>query len=130
MRLVIDASAAVQVCLAGSGFDLLDGHDLSAPVLLRFEVLSVLHEAVWRKQISVELAAVARQRLSSAPVTFEAGADAEEAWDVSERLGWAKTYDAEYVALARREQAPLLTLDRRLARGAARLVQVLTPEQL
>jgi hypothetical protein len=39
-------------------------------------------------------------------------------------FGWAKTYDAEYVALAK------LTVDRRLRRGADRLGFVVTPAEL
>ena len=35
----------------------------------------------------------------------------EEAWRVADELGWAKTYDAEYVALARLLDCRLVTLD-------------------
>lgn len=131
MDLVIDVSAAVQACLAELGFELLAGHALSAPALLRSEVLSVLHEAHWHKRISAELAGTARDRLLTAPITFASDAElSAQAWAVSDQLGWATCYDAEYVALARREQSPLLTIDRRLARGATRLVRTMTPADL
>ena len=42
-------------------------------------------------------------------------------------LGWAKTYDAEYVVLARRLECALLTTHSRLARGASRIVQIIAP---
>lgn len=45
-------------------------------------------------------------------------------------LGWAKTYDAEYVALARLSHEPLLTIDARLARRVGDLVEVRTPADL
>ena len=46
-------------------------------------------------------------------------------------LGWAKTYDAEYVALAQILDIPILTRDRRLARGgASRFVRLLGPMDL
>jgi predicted nucleic acid-binding protein len=45
-------------------------------------------------------------------------------------MGWAKTYDAEYVALARLLGARVVTLDARLRRGADRLGLVVLPEEL
>ena len=50
-----------------------------------------------------------------------------EAWAIADELGWTKTYDAEYLALARVLEAPLATLDRRLARAAARVGVELDP---
>jgi predicted nucleic acid-binding protein len=38
------------------------------------------------------------------------------AWDVADRLGWAETYDAEYVALTRLHGEALVTTDKELAR--------------
>jgi predicted nucleic acid-binding protein len=49
---------------------------------------------------------------------------------VAEEFGWAKTYDAEYVALAKIEGCRLVTLDGRLRRGADRLGFVVTPAEL
>jgi len=45
-------------------------------------------------------------------------------------MGWAKTYDAEYVALARLLSCRLVTLDARLRRGADRLGFVVAPQEL
>jgi len=52
------------------------------------------------------------------------------ACEIAESLGWAKTYDAEYVALAWLLEIPLVTLDARLSRGAARLAKVVSPADL
>lgn len=54
----------------------------------------------------------------------------QEAWRLAEQLGWARTYDAEYVALARRMGCPLLTVDARLARGAGRVIDILDPSEI
>lgn len=45
-------------------------------------------------------------------------------------LGWAKTYDAEYVALAALLKCRLVTLDARLRRGANWLGLVVGPAEL
>jgi predicted nucleic acid-binding protein len=50
--------------------------------------------------------------------------------DLARSLGWAKTYDAEYVELAQRLGCPLLTVDLRLVRGARGLVELIGPESL
>jgi len=52
------------------------------------------------------------------------------AWAIADALGWAKTYDAEYVALAQFVDCSLLTLDARLARGASAVVRTIGPDQV
>ncbi len=52
------------------------------------------------------------------------------AWKVAQDFGWAKTYDAEYVALAQLSNCQLVTLDLRLRRGTDRLGFVVTPDEL
>jgi predicted nucleic acid-binding protein len=52
------------------------------------------------------------------------------AWQISHEFGWAKTYDAEYVALAKILGCRLVTFDGRLRRGADRLGFVVTPTEL
>jgi len=38
------------------------------------------------------------------------------AWDLADQLGWASTYDAEYVALTQLQADAFVTLDAELAR--------------
>jgi len=52
------------------------------------------------------------------------------AWTIAEELGWAKTWDAEYLALVRSTGTRVVTLDARLRRGAARLGPVLGVHEL
>ena len=54
----------------------------------------------------------------------------DEVWKIAAELGWAKTYDAEYVALARLLGCRLVTLDVRLRRRSEQLGLVLTPAEL
>jgi predicted nucleic acid-binding protein len=52
------------------------------------------------------------------------------AWDLADRLGWASTYDAEYVALTQLQADAFVTLDRKLARSVRGLVEVASIEAL
>jgi predicted nucleic acid-binding protein len=131
MRLVIDASACLEVCLAAAGFELVADHELLAPPLIRSEVLSALRTLEWRRSVSAELVTQALVRIPAMPIAHDVGSDhLERTWAVAARLGWAKTYDAEYVALAQLLDVPLLSVDLRLERGARAIVQVLTPSDL
>lgn len=129
--LVIDASAAVDLCLSPDGFDSLAKEDLLAPPLILPESLSALHEMRWRNEIPEDMATLALTRRKEMPVRIEQPVDlSDEAWRVADDFGWAKTYDAEYVALAKLNDCRLLTVDGRLRRGADRLGFVVTPAEL
>jgi len=129
--IVADASAIIQACLSEVDVQELRAHDLVAPPLLWSEATSAIHELKWRRQISGELASKAIRRLSEAPVRPRRSPEPHtEAWRIADLLGWAKTYDAEYVALALRSKCRLLTTDARLAATARSLVEVIGPADL
>ncbi|HWX44385.1 MAG TPA: type II toxin-antitoxin system VapC family toxin [Solirubrobacteraceae bacterium] len=129
--LVVDASFAVYACGVAGGFDVLDGNRIVAPPLMWSEARSAIRETVWREEVEEQDAAVAYGRLGSCPVERREPSNLHsETWRVAVELGWAKTYDAEYVALARLLECRLVTLDGRLRRGADRLGLVITPDEL
>lgn len=85
----------------------------------------------WRREISDELASTAFEVLLAGPVARRQPQRLRrEAWRIANDLGWAKTYDAEYVALARILACPLFTVDDRLGRVASRIVEVVGPRNL
>ncbi len=128
---VVDASVAVQACIEAEGFTPLSAYTLAAPAILTSEVLSTLHELTWRREISSELARLALARLHDAPLRIhQPDRYMDAAWQSADELGWAKTYDAEYVALARLLDCPLVTLDARMARSAGRIARVVGPAEL
>jgi predicted nucleic acid-binding protein len=125
VRLVIDASVMVQVLLADRGLGPLTSYQLVAPALLLSEATSVLRELAWRAEMPQASAIAAVARMLELPVAYEpAGSLALEATAIAAARGWAKTYDAEYLALAARLDCPLVTLDERLHRGAGPDVDV------
>jgi Predicted nucleic acid-binding protein, contains PIN domain len=109
----------------------LSGHDVVAPPLMWSEVTSALRQRAFRGEISAELAARSLSAVLASPIKRTMPAELySEAYAIAARLGWAKSYDAEYVALARLLGCPLLTADARLRRGAARVIQTMAPEDL
>ena len=127
----MDASVAVVAALAHDGFSELGDESLVAPPLMWPEARSALHELAWRREISVDDAAAARGRLDSSPVKQRSHARlGAEAWRLADDFGWAKTYDAEYVALARLLRCRLVTLDARLRRATERLGIVVSPSEI
>jgi predicted nucleic acid-binding protein len=129
--LVIDASFAIEASLASDAFEHIRKSGAVAPSLMWSEATSVLHEMQWRGAISKDLAAEARRRLAGSPITRRSLSGLQtRAWEIAERMGWAKTYDAEYVAMAQLLMCPLLTTDARMARAAANEVGIITPAEL
>lgn len=117
--LVLDASIAVPACGSPEGFRLFEKEELVAPPLLWSESRSALHEAMWRREISRTQAERSLEALETAPIRQRTHrALGRTAWRLATDLGWAKTYDAEYLALAQLIGCRLVTLDGRLRRGA------------
>lgn len=131
MHLILDSSAAVSALVSREAAKQLGRHQLSAPPLLWSEVHSVLRAARWRGELDDADVDAAMSTFDRLAVTRRRPrALYREAYRIAVELGWAKTYDAEFLALARLEQAQVLTTDRRMHHGAARTGLVITPAQL
>jgi predicted nucleic acid-binding protein len=129
--LVIDASVTIAACHTPLGFARFRGHKMVAPQLMILEASSVLHEMSWREEISKRRAKQLLTRLLKADIEIRTPSGlTEAAWNVADELGWAKTYDAQYVALARMLDCKLVSIDERLLRGIARLGLAVRPREL
>jgi predicted nucleic acid-binding protein len=120
-RFVVDSSAVLH--LAGAEVDVSDEHELLAPTLLRSQTLSVLHEAAQRGELPADVARERLARIQRMPVRLLGDAVLRRrAWEVADQLGWASTYDAEYVALTLLQADAFVTLDAELARAVEGIV--------
>lgn len=128
--LVVDASVVLPASGSPEGFDFFR-EELIAPALLWSEVRSVLHEAVWRRDVSEQQALRSLESFARSGVR-ERGHKrlGVTAWRIASDLGFAKTNDAEYLALAELLGCRFVTLDRRLRRGADRLGYVVGLDEI
>jgi predicted nucleic acid-binding protein len=128
-KFVVDCGVVLH--LASEGLEVPDAHKLLAPTLLRSQTLSALHEAVHAGEIPPD---VARERLRAVgSIKIRLLGDAmlrRRAWVLADQLGWAETYDAEYLALTQLQADAFVTLDADLARQAETVVQTATIEAL
>ena len=128
-RFVVDCGVVLR--LASDGIELSAEHELLAPTLLRSQTLSALHEAVQRGELVPD---VARERIAHINgMRIRLLGDAvlrRRAWEIADELGWAATYDAEYIALTLLQADAFVTVNAELARQVAGLVETAPIEAL
>jgi predicted nucleic acid-binding protein len=128
-KFVVDTSAVLH--LASEGIEVSSAHKLLAPTLLRSQALSALHEAVERGELPAD---VARDRLAHIRrMKIRLLGDAvlqRRAWELANQLGWASTYDAEYVALTQLQADAFITMDEKLARSVKGIVEIASIDAL
>jgi predicted nucleic acid-binding protein len=128
-RFVVDAGAVLH--LAGAEVEVSDAHELLAPTLLRSQTLSALHEAAQRGELPAEVARERLTRIGRIPIRLLGDAVLRRrAREVADQLGWASTYDAEYVALTLLQADAFVTLDAGLARSVEGIVATASIDSL
>ena len=128
-RFVVDCGVVLR--LASEGIEVGAEHELLAPTLLRSQTLSVLHEAVHAGELQPDVALDRLSRIWAMQIRLLGDAVLRRrAFRVAEQLGWAETYDAEYVALTQLQADAFVTLDAKLARQVAGIVPTATIDAL
>jgi predicted nucleic acid-binding protein len=128
-KFVVDASAVIHLVTAE--IEVSGAHELLAPTLLRSQVLSLLHEAVQRGELASDVARERLGRIGRMPIRLLGDAVLRRrAWEVADRLGWASTYNAEYVALTQLQAEALITMDMDLARSVEGIVKTASIDAL
>jgi predicted nucleic acid-binding protein len=128
-RFVVDCGVVLH--LTSEGIEVSAEHELLAPTLLRSQTLSALHEAVHRGEIPRDVAFDRLTRIWALPIRLLGDAVLRRrAWELAEELGWAETYDAEYVGLTQLQADAFVTLDAELARRVEGIVPTAPIEAL
>jgi predicted nucleic acid-binding protein len=121
VKFVVDCGVVLR--LAAEEIEVSGAHELLAPTLLRSQTLSALHEAVQRGELPSDVARERLKRIGAMPIRLLGDAVLRRrAWELADRLGWASTYDAEYVALTQLQADAFVTVDAKLARSVEGIV--------
>jgi predicted nucleic acid-binding protein len=131
MTTVVDASAVVAALVdagpAGSWAEQVVADVLAAPHLMPVEVANILRRASAARDLSPDVATLAHADLLDIAVTlYPYEPFAARVWQLRHNLS---AYDAWYVAVAEALDAPLATLDARLAVAPGPRCSFLLPEQ-
>jgi predicted nucleic acid-binding protein len=128
-RFVVDCGVVLH--LASEEIEVPAEHELLAPTLLRSQTLSALHEAVHAGEIPENVAFDRLARIQAMGIRLLGDAVLRRvAWELADQLGWAETYDAEYLALTRLQADAFVTLHAELARKVDGIVPTATVEAL
>jgi predicted nucleic acid-binding protein len=124
---VFDASAVLHL----ASVEVRRAHKLLAPTLLRSQTLSALREAVQRGEIPADVGRDRLVRIGRMPTRLLGDAVLRRrAWELADQLGWASTYNAEYVALTQLQADAFVTLDAKRARSVKGIVMTASIDAL
>lgn len=120
MELVVDASVLIAVLTGEATRDHLiartQGAELLAPGSVHWEVGNVFSALLKRRRLKLAEVHAALNAYGQIPIRF-VEVELAAALELADRLG-LYAHDAYVMACARRQRAPLLTLDVRLGRAA------------
>lgn len=121
-KYVVDASVVLH--LLREEIALPSSHVLLAPTLLRSQILDELYRSVRGGTLSEDAGLDRLARFATMKIRYLGDKVLRrKAWDVAERLGWASTERAEFIALTQLQADALITLDPSFEAAARELVR-------
>ena len=122
-RYVVDADVAIR--LARDLVAIPPEDELVAPALLRSQALSALHHAAQSGELTKDEAGRLLTRIRTMRIRLLGDRVLQSvAWKIADQLGWADTFDAEYIAVTQLQADAFITLDDSLAASARGFVEV------
>jgi predicted nucleic acid-binding protein len=123
---VIDAPVAID--LATNGATVPSEHSLTAPTLLRSQVLALMYESVRRGEIDERAGRKVLDNIRGLRIRLLGDRSLQDhAWRIAAQLDWPDTYQAEFIALTQLQADALATADPKLAAAASTLVKTVPP---
>lgn len=126
---VIDAQVAID--LAAGGAPIPPHHSLTAPTLLRSQVLALVYESVRRGEIDERAGRQILDDIRGLRIRFLGDRSLEDhAWRLAAKLNWPDIHQVEYIALTQLQADALVTLDVEVATAARAFVRVASPADI
>ena len=126
---VVDAPVVID--LATNGATIPSEHSLTAPTLLRSQVLALAYESVHRGDLDERAGRKILDGIRGLRIRLLGDRSLQDhAWRIAAELNWSNTYQAEYIALTRLQADALATADAELAAAAGRFVETVHPSDI
>lgn len=123
---VIDAPTAIE--LATSGATIPAHQCLTAPTLLRSQVLALVYESVRNGEIDQRAGRTILDDIRRLRIRFLGDRSLEDhAWRLAVDLKWPDIHQAHYIALTQLQADALMTVDREFAAAAGDVVRTVCP---
>ncbi|WP_163696040.1 DUF1905 domain-containing protein [Mycolicibacterium sarraceniae] len=126
---VIDAQVAIDLVVGGVTIP--PQHSLTAPTLLRSQVLALVYESVRRGDIDKRTGRKILDDICGLRIRLLGDRSMQDhAWQIAAKLNLPNTYQAEYIALTQLQADALVTADDDLALAAQAFVTTASPADI
>ena len=126
---VIDAQVAID--LATDGATIPPEHSLTAPTLLRSQVLALVYEPVRRGDVDEQTGRKILHDIRGLRIRFLDDRSLEDtAWQLATKLNWPDVHQAQHIALTQLQADALVTADDDLAAAARAFVTTASPADI